>query len=117
MQNRGASTLFLQLLLSLLLIVGEFGAVTHGYLHLPQEIKLVQQGATTLEQLHSHKASTKPSTCDVCIAFAALGAGLISHAIVVMVLGFVALLLAANSRSFVARLLLVFRSRAPPVFS
>lgn len=117
MQNRRSPTLILQILLSLLLLIGEFGAVTHGYSHLPQEIQLSQQSGGTTDYLHSHKTAVKSFNCDVCLAYAALGAGLISSLMVVMVLGFAAWLLLDNARSFIPRLLLVFRSRAPPVFS
>lgn len=107
---------FLLVFLSALLLIGEFGAVMHGYTHLPQQLQVAQQSAEKGSSRH-HTAADKADFCDICLAFAAFGAGLLSHQTDLPISVFIAVVAGFCLTSFTARLCLAFRSRAPPVFS
>lgn len=107
---------FLVVILAVLLLLGEFGAVMHGYTHLSQQLH-VSQPDDVQGKLHHHKAADKATFCDLCLAFADFSSGLLGHSAGVPLWVLIAVVTGFYLTSFNGRIRLAFRSRAPPVFS
>lgn len=103
--KRSRST-FLLLIVSLLLLCGQIGLVTHGYSHLHDEIAHSQR----------HDGALLHDACLICYAYHTLGSGTGSRAApghgATMAEILVAVVL---SGLLFHRIRLVFRSRAPPL--